>query len=107
MVRLFKRHLSSKRGLASTEMLKSRNPAIQIPGAKTASAHMVFILRKKVEVFAAEVFRNHEVNCNHLNQFCNTKKLKKCAPELSVIWFWGGFWGGFFCGRFWNWKKRP
>ena len=39
----------------------------------TASAHMVFILRKKVEVFAAEVFRNHEVNCNHLNHFRNTK----------------------------------
>ena len=47
---------------------------------------MVFILRKKVEVFAAEVLRNHEVTCNHLNHFRNTKQLKKCAPKLSVIW---------------------
>ena len=85
MVRLFKRHLSSQRGLAPTEMLKFRNPAIQSPGAKTASAHMVFILRKKVEVFAAEVLRNHEINCNHLNQFCNSQKPKTSAPNLLVI----------------------
>ena len=49
LVRLFKRHLSSKSGLAPTEIMKFRNPAIQNPSAKTAPAHMVFILRKKLK----------------------------------------------------------
>ena len=85
LVRLFKRHLSSKRGLASTEMLKSRNPAIQIPGAKTASAHMVFILRKKLKFLLQRCWEIMRSTAITWTNFATPKNKKKSAPNLSVI----------------------
>ena len=73
--------LSTKQKFRNPQIQESSNPNLQCQDMFSPHA---FHLEKKVEVFAAEVLRNHEVNCNHLNQLRNTQKPKKGAPNLSV-----------------------
>ena len=54
-----------------------------LPHCLKFSPH-AFYLEEKVEVFAAEALRNPEVNCNHLNQLCNTQKPKSRHAATSI-----------------------